>query len=216
MRFLITAGPTREPLDPVRYLTNRSSGKMGYAVAKAAVDAGHEVILVTGPVHLAPVDGASTIAVETAAEMFEAVKANLEIDIAIHTAAVADYRPANMASQKIKKEGDTLTLELERTEDILGSMRNPLGFDGFLVGFAAETENLEENAFSKLRRKVCDLIVANDVSRTDIGFDRDQNEVTLFSKDASTETWSLQSKEEIGKKLVQRVVGEVSIRSRSV
>jgi len=205
VKFLITAGPTREALDPVRYLTNRSSGKMGYAIAEAACRAGHEVTLVSGPVDLSAVEGVETIRVETAAEMYDAVKANLAVDVAIFAAAVADYRPLAVATQKIKKQGELLTLELERTQDILGSMREPFGFRGVLVGFAAETENVVENALSKLRKKGCDLLVANDVSRSDIGFDRDENEVTVFEKSGRSERWQRQSKAEIGAQLIARI-----------
>ena len=189
MRLLITAGPTREPIDPVRYLTNRSSGKMGYALATAARDAGHEVVLISGPVRLAPPEGVEVIPAWTAAEMFAAVGGRIGgCDVAIFAAAVADYTPAEVAEQKIKKTGgDTLTLELVRTRDILGSARGEFEFGGVLVGFAAETENVRDNAIGKMRRKGCDFLVANDVSRKDIGFDGDQNEVVVYAKDG-TET----------------------------
>ena len=147
MHFLITAGPTREPLDPVRYLTNRSSGRMGYALAEAARDAGHEVTLISGPVFLPAPTGIKLVKVETAREMFEAVQTHIaSADVAIFAAAVAIYRPVMKAEQKIKKSAETLTLELERTEDILGSARSVFGFKGCLVGFAAETEKLVEHA----------------------------------------------------------------------
>lgn len=179
MHFLITAGPTREPLDPVRYLSNRSSGKMGYALAAAARAAGHEVTLVSGPTALPAPDGVRLVKVTTAQEMHDAVMAALpSAQIAIFAAAVADYRPIQAAPQKIKKHGETLTLTLERTPDILGSAR-AAGFTSVLVGFAAETENLLEHAKEKLGRKGCDLIVANDVSGTATGFDTDENEITL-------------------------------------
>ncbi|MBK8090617.1 MAG: phosphopantothenoylcysteine decarboxylase [Verrucomicrobiaceae bacterium] len=180
MRILITAGPTREPLDPVRFLSNRSSGRMGYALAEAALAAGHEVVLISGPVSLSPPPGAVLVPVETARQMFEAVAEHISSShIAIMTAAVADYRPKTTAGQKIKKSAESLTLELERTEDILGSARPQFGFRGFLVGFAAETENLLENAREKLARKDCDLIIANDVTQPGIGFDSAENAVTL-------------------------------------
>ncbi len=180
MRFLITAGPTREPLDPVRYLSNRSSGKMGCALASAALEAGHEVVLVSGPVALEPPPGAQITRVETARQMFEAVRDQISgCEAAIFCAAVADYRPVSVAGQKIKKTGERLVLELERTEDILGSARSIFGFRGFLAGFAAETTNLLEHAHDKLRRKGCDLVIANDVSRAGIGFDSAENEVIL-------------------------------------
>jgi phosphopantothenoylcysteine decarboxylase/phosphopantothenate--cysteine ligase len=180
MRVLVTAGPTREPLDPVRYLTNRSSGKMGYAMADAFARSGHSVLLVSGPTALEVPDGVDFLPVETAAEMFDAVQRHIgRMDAAVFAAAVADYRPAEVSDQKIKKTGDTLTLDLVRTADILGSVRGDFGFAGTLVGFAAETRDLEANAKEKLKRKGCDLVVANDVSKPGIGFDSDRNEVLL-------------------------------------
>ena len=180
MKLLITAGPTREAIDPVRFLSNRSSGKMGYALTAAALALGHEVRLVSGPVRLTPPAGAKFIAVESARQMFEAVRESIGgCDIAIFTAAVADYRPANPSAQKLKKSAPSLMLELERTEDILGSARGAFGLTGYLVGFAAETENLLENARAKLAAKGCDLVVANDVSQPGVGFDSEENAVTL-------------------------------------
>lgn len=184
MKILITAGPTREALDPVRFLTNRSSGKMGYAIADAAVHAGHQVLLVSGPTSLDVPAGVDFIPVESAAEMYEVVARYLpKMDAAFFTAAVADFTPAGFSSQKIKKSGEKMILELIKTRDILGSARQMMGFLGFLVGFAAETENVEANARMKLEAKGCDLIVANDVSRSDIGFDSDENEAFLVFKD---------------------------------
>ncbi|MGB6222166.1 phosphopantothenoylcysteine decarboxylase [Haloferula sp.] len=180
MNVLITAGPTREPLDPVRYLTNRSSGKMGYALASAFAEAGHQVLLISGPTKLDIPDGVDLIPVESAAEMFSAVEHHIgRMDTAVFAAAVADYRPASISEQKIKKHGDTLTLELVRNPDILGSARGKFSFTGVLVGFAAETENLETNAREKLHRKGCDLVIANDVSQPGIGFDSDRNQILL-------------------------------------
>ncbi len=184
MKILITAGPTREAIDPVRYLTNRSSGKMGYALAAATLRKGHEVLLISGPTCLDVPDGADFLPVESAAELFDAVQHWIgRMDVAIFAAAVADYRPANVPDQKIKKTGETMTIELVRNPDVLGSTRSEFGFTGTLVGFAAETENLESNARDKLTRKGCDLIVANDVSRNDIGFDSNENEVLLVYPD---------------------------------
>ena len=184
MKILITAGPTREAIDPVRYLTNRSSGKMGYALAAAAVRKGHEVLLISGPTCLDVPEGADFLPFESAAEMFDAVRHWVgRMDLAIFAAAVADYRPANVPDQKIKKTSETMTIELVRNPDVLGSTRSEFGFTGTLVGFAAETENLETNARDKLTRKGCDLIVANDVSRSDIGFDANENEVLLIYPD---------------------------------
>ena len=184
--FLITAGPTHEPLDPVRYLTNRSSGKMGYALAGAAAHEGHRVTLISGPCALEVPLGVDFLPVETAAEMYDAVSRYIgKSQIAIFAAAVADYRPVSVPDQKIKKIGDTLTLELIKNPDILGSAREVFGYRGTLIGFAAETENVEENARGKLQRKGCDFVVANDVSREDIGFDSSQNEVSIVYADHS-------------------------------
>jgi len=206
MRFLITAGPTREPIDPVRYLSNRSSGKMGYALAAAALAKGHEVLLISGPVAIPAPDGATLVRVETAQEMYHAVAdAIVNADAAIFCAAVADYRIAEVAEEKIKKTGETLNLTLVKNPDILGSARSVFGFEGLLVGFAAETEKLAEHALDKLRRKDCDLLVANDVSRTDIAFDRDENEVELFYRDGRHETLAQASKAAIAADLVGRV-----------
>lgn len=208
MRFLITAGPTREPIDPVRYLSNRSSGKMGYALAAAALAKGHEVVLVSGPVSIPAPHGATVVRVETAQEMYDAVAERIgEAEVAIFCAAVADYRVAEVAGEKIKKTGETLTLTLIKNPDILGSARSVFGFTGLLVGFAAETEKLAEHALGKLRRKGCDLLVANDVSRRDIAFDRHENEVELFYRDGRHETLARASKGEIAERLVARVEG---------
>ena len=180
MKFLITAGPTREALDPVRYLTNRSSGRMGYALAGAARHEGHEVLLISGPTTLDVPAGVDFVQVESAQQMYEAVRDLIGgVDVAILCAAVADYRPVAMAEQKIKKNADRMTIELERTPDILGSMRSTFGFTGKLIGFAAETQDVEAYAREKLHRKQCDMIVANDVSRSDIGFDSRENGVML-------------------------------------
>jgi phosphopantothenoylcysteine decarboxylase/phosphopantothenate--cysteine ligase len=187
VKFLITAGPTREPIDPVRFLSNRSSGKMGFTLAGTAARAGHQVVLIAGPVNLATPDGVERIDVVTADEMYQAVAARIEdTDCAIMAAAVADYRPAEIAEQKIKKADETLELRLVRTTDILGSARSPMGFTGLLVGFAAETQDLEANAAAKLEKKGCDLIVANDVSKPGIGFDSDENEVVILQRGAAS------------------------------
>lgn len=208
MRFLITAGPTREPIDPVRYLSNRSSGKMGYALAAAALARGHGVALISGPVAIPAPPRAELVAVETAEEMYDAVAAAIgQADVAVFCAAVADYRVAEAAGEKIKKTGETLTLTLVRNPDILGSARTVFGFKGILVGFAAETEQLAEHALDKLHRKGCDLLVANDVSRSDIAFDRDENEVLVFDRAGGRELLSRAPKEEIAAALVERIEG---------
>jgi len=210
MKILITAGPTREAIDPVRYISNRSSGKMGFAIAAAAVDRGHEVILVTGPVRLTPPPVAECVPVQSAEEMYEAVSERIEdVDAAIFCAAVSDYRVAKVEDQKIKKMGNCLTLELEETKDILGSARKIFGFNGILIGFAAETENIETNAREKLERKGCDILVANDVSRQDIGFDQENNEVRLFFKDGrNSMEIALQSKRAIGERIIELIEKE--------
>ncbi len=184
MTILITAGPTREPIDPVRYLSNRSSGKMGYTLADVAAGHDHRVILISGPTDLDVPDSVDFIPVETAEEMYQAVKKYIsKVDIAIFAAAVADYTLENVADQKIKKSDDRMTLTLVPTKDILGSAREAFSFDGMLIGFAAETENVLQNARKKLIKKSCDFVVANDVSRSDIGFGSDENEVTFVFKD---------------------------------
>ena len=184
MRFLITAGPTREPIDPVRYISNRSSGKMGYAIAEAALEAGHDVTLISGPVFIETPHNAKLISVSTSDEMFEAVHRHADkSDICVLCAAVADYKPANVSSTKIKKRGAKFSLELVLTRDILGSLGQRQDREFVLVGFAAETDNLEENAANKLRAKNCDIIVANDVSSTDSGMECDVNEVTILFRD---------------------------------
>lgn len=206
MRILITAGPTREAIDPVRFLSNRSSGKMGYAIAEAAASAGHEVFLISGPVALPPFKAGQVVAVETAQEMYDAVRARIEtVDAAIFCAAVADYTPASPAEEKLKKSDGTMILELVRTKDILGSVRSEFKFPGILVGFAAETNDLELHAIEKLRRKGCDLLVGNDVSRADIGFGSDTNEVVFFFAGGRTETLSRRPKSEIAKEIIEAV-----------
>ena len=178
---LITAGPTREKIDPVRYLTNRSSGTMGYALAEAALRRGARVLLVTGPTVLTPPGAAEVTQVETAEEMRSAVLKLLpQATIVIKTAAVADYRPKSAASQKIKRSGP-MSLELEPTGDILGEIAKQKQSQ-LVIGFAAETENVLENARKKLAKKSLDAIVVNDVSREGVGFDSDRNAVTIITQ----------------------------------
>lgn len=211
MRYLITAGPTREPIDPVRYLGNRSSGKMGYALAEAALAAGHQVILITGPTSLAPPDRAEVTHVETAREMYEAVSTRIgEIEVAIFCAAVSDYRVAETSLKKMKKTGDPLTLPLVENPDILGSARDHMGFQGFLVGFAAETDRVIENARQKLQRKQCDMLVANDVSQPGIGFEADQNEIAILTASGGNEILSKTSKTELARQLIERIDRQVA------
>jgi len=206
VNILVTAGPTREPLDPVRFISNRSSGKMGYELAAAFARADHTVLLVSGPTALDVPDGIDFLPVETAAEMHAAVSHHIgRMDIAIFAAAVADYTPAAIAPQKLKKSADTITLELVKTPDILGSARTVFGFTGTLVGFAAETENLEAHARGKLTRKGCDLVVANDVSKPGIGFDSNHNEVLLVYPNHN-EALPLASKHDLAHQLVQAIL----------
>ena len=206
VNILVTAGPTREPLDPVRFLTNRSSGKMGYELAAAFAHAGNQVLLISGPTALDIPEGVDFLPVETAADMHEAVSNYIgKMEIAIFAAAVADYTPAVVAPGKIKKSADSLTLELIKTKDILGSARSVFGYQGTLVGFAAETENLESNARSKLSRKGCDLVIANDVSKPGIGFDSDHNEVLLVYP-GHTESLPLTTKHDLAHQLVQAIL----------
>ncbi|MGD7652054.1 MAG: phosphopantothenoylcysteine decarboxylase [Verrucomicrobiales bacterium] len=205
MKILVTAGPTREPIDPVRFLTNRSSGKMGYELAAAFAHAGHSVLLISGPTALDVPDGVDYMPVETAEDMHRAVSHHIgRMEVAVFAAAVADYAPKELAPEKIKKTGETMTLELVRTPDILGSARGAMGFEGTLVGFAAETQNLVENAKDKLERKGCDLVIANDVSKPGIGFDSDHNEVLLVFAD-HTEPLPLGSKHDLAHTLVRRI-----------
>jgi phosphopantothenoylcysteine decarboxylase / phosphopantothenate---cysteine ligase len=181
---LITAGPTREPIDPVRYVGNRSSGKMGYAIAEAALRRGARVILISGPTNLNPPSAAEVVNVQTAQEMRDAVLARApEASIIIKAAAVADYRPKNAADQKIKRQaGASLPLELEGTADILAELGKSKSSKQILIGFAAETENVLENARKKLLTKLLDAIVVNDVSQPGIGFDSERNAVTIITQ----------------------------------
>lgn len=179
---VITAGPTREAIDPVRYISNHSSGKMGFALASAAIDAGAKVTLIAGPVNLATPDRVHRIDVNSATEMYTAsIDCAQTADIFIASAAVADYRPADVAKQKIKKSGDQIQLILIKNPDIVAAVCQ-LEPKPFTVGFAAETENMEHHAADKLQRKNLDMIIANDVSNQRIGFNSDNNAVTIISK----------------------------------
>jgi phosphopantothenoylcysteine decarboxylase/phosphopantothenate--cysteine ligase len=180
LRVMVTAGPTREPIDPVRYLSNRSSGKMGYAVAAAAAEAGAQVVLVSGPVVLPAPPGVERVMVETAEEMRQAVMARVSAcDVFVGAAAVADYRPARPAAHKIKRKAEPLQLGLEPTPDVLGEVAR-LAPRPFTVGFAAETDDLEENALRKLRTRALDLIAANWVGREGVGFEAEENALEVF------------------------------------
>lgn len=205
MRFLITAGPTREAIDPVRYLSNRSSGKMGYAVAEAAVKQGHDVTLISGPVHLNPPEGCEVVSVTTAEEMFHAVMAHINfVDVAILVAAVADFRPAEYASEKIKKDSGPPVIHLVPTKDILAELGRVEDRKFLLIGFAAETQDVENNAIQKLERKRCDLIVGNDVSLADKGFESDRNAVIYVAPHGIIGKSGERTKHEIAQQLVEK------------
>lgn len=201
--YLVSAGPTSEPFDPVRFLTNRSSGKMGYRLAEAARERGARVILVSGPTAESEPQGVEVVHVTTAADMKGAVLSHLEsADVILMAAAVADYRPEYYESSKIKKGAEPLELKLVRTDDILLEIGRQKRQDQTVVGFAAETEDLEERARRKLETKNLDLVVANDVS---VGFEADTNEVVLIGRDGSRELVPLMSKRNIAEKILDRI-----------
>jgi phosphopantothenoylcysteine decarboxylase/phosphopantothenate--cysteine ligase len=202
MNILVTAGPTREPLDPVRFISNRSSGKMGYAVARAAAARNHKVVLVSGTVALKPPVKTRLINVVTSDEMLDAVRKNIAwCDALVMTAAVADWRPRQRSRRKLKKGRRTLTLELVQTVDILASLAKQKGRRLF-VGFAAETGNPVPEAKKKLAAKKLDMIVANDVSRSDAGFEVDTNKVTFITSGGKTVDLPLMSKKAIAGKII--------------
>ena len=207
IKVLVTAAGTYEPIDPVRYIGNRSSGKMGYAIAEAAKKRGAEVILVSGPSALTPPDGVEFIGVESAAEMRDAVMEHFsEADMVIKAAAVADYRVRNASDQKIKKNDEELTLVLEKNPDILKELGEKKRTGQILVGFAAETQNLLEYAKAKLEKKNLDMIVANDVSRKDAGFNTDTNVVKLLYRNGTIEELPIMTKHKLADELLNRVL----------
>ncbi len=207
IKVLVTAAGTYEPIDPVRYIGNRSSGKMGYAIAEAAKKRGAEVILVSGPSALTPPDGVEYIGVESAAEMRDAVMEHFsEADMVIKAAAVADYRVRNVSDQKIKKNDEELTLVLEKNPDILKELGEKKRAGQILVGFAAETQNLLEYAKAKLEKKNLDMIVANDVSRKDAGFNTDTNVVKLLYRNGAIEELPIMTKHKLADELLNRVL----------
>ena len=211
VRVLVTAGATREKIDPVRYITNHSTGKMGYAIARAAMMRGAQVTLVSGKTQLQPPMGVCVINIESAAEMAEAVKGCAGVqDIVIKAAAVADYRPKYAADEKVKKKDDemSLELELERTEDILGYLGNHKKEGQFLCGFAMETENMLENSRKKLEKKNLDLIVANNLKQAGAGFGTDTNIVTLISA-SDTVQLPMMRKEEVADKLLSYIISKM-------
>ena len=205
MRFVVTAGPTREAIDPVRFISNRSSGKMGYAIAEAALAAGHDVTLISGPTNVAPPAGTQLVSITTSDELYKAVhRAVRASDVLVMCAAVSDYKPAAPAKRKTKKRKAPLALKLIPTSDVLASL--PKENRRYLVvGFAAETHDLEINAQKKLRRKNCDLIVANDVSGNESGMESDENEVVFFFRNGESKKISRTSKKNIARELVKIV-----------
>lgn len=203
-RALVTSGPTHEPIDPVRYIANRASGKQGHAIAAALAAAGCDVTLVTGPTQLPDLAGVTTIQVETAVQMLQACQQSLPVEIAVCAAAVADWRVADAADQKLKKGQTAAQLALVENPDILASLSQPSATRPKLViGFAAETENLLDHARAKLKRKGCDWLVANQVGEG-VGFGVDQNQVYLLRGDA-VESWPLMDKDQVARKLVEEI-----------
>lgn len=209
-KVLVTAGPTQEKLDPVRYISNHSTGKMGYAIAKAAMRRGAEVTLVTGKTGLTPPIEVEVVGITSAAEMAEAVKKRADAqDIIIKAAAVADYRPRYTAAEKIKKkDGDDMCIALERTEDILGFLGAHKKEGQFLCGFSMETENMEENSREKLKKKNLDLIIANNLKQEGAGFGTDTNIVTLLSE-TDTVKLPMMSKEEVADRLLDHILKHI-------
>jgi phosphopantothenoylcysteine decarboxylase/phosphopantothenate--cysteine ligase len=206
-RFLITVGATREEIDPVRFISNRSSGKMGFALAEAALNRGAAVTVVTGVTTVDPPAGVRVVRALSAEEMLKAVASEAgKASVFIGAAAIADYRPAQRAQQKIKKSNELITLSLERTPDVLSQVAASRANGMLVVGFAAETENVIENAKAKLRSKKLDAIVANDVSREDSGFDSATNKVTIITKSDSVEL-PVMSKSEAADKILDVIVG---------
>ena len=209
MKFVVTAGPTREPLDPVRFISNRSSGKMGYAIAEAALADGHNVTLISGPVCIAPPPSAHYVQITTSDELHDALrKATGDCDVLVMCAAVADYKPVNFTARKNEKQREKLSLELKPTTDLLTSVASG-GGNFFVVGFAAETHDVEEHAKRKLRAKNCDMMVANDVSRSDSGMESDENEVVIFTRNGELQRIARAQKKIIARELVKKICVEV-------
>ena len=204
---LITAGPTHEPIDPVRFIGNRSSGKMGVAIAEELSASGAQVTLVCGPSNVKSSNSISRVNVQTAQEMFdEVMRLQQNCDILIMSAAVADYRPKLVAGQKIKKKEQTLSIELEPTQDILASLGKVKRENQVLVGFALETENGEENAKLKLNKKNCDLLVLNSLQDAGAGFGHDTNKVSILDRHNNIATFELKSKAAVAKDILQAII----------
>ncbi|MBI5996880.1 bifunctional phosphopantothenoylcysteine decarboxylase/phosphopantothenate--cysteine ligase CoaBC [Clostridium perfringens] len=206
-KVVVTAGPTMVPIDPVRILTNRSSGKMGYSIAEEARDRGAEVVLISGPTSLRKPNGIKVIDIKTNEDMFNAIKNEFEdADIVIKSAAVADYKAKNYSNEKIKKTGDDLNLIFERDRDILKTLGD-MKENQILVGFAAESSNLKENAKGKLEKKNLDYIIANDISKPETGFASDENKVTIISKSGEEVSLEKMSKREVAKNIFDIIKG---------
>ena len=206
-KVVVTAGPTMVPIDPVRILTNRSSGKMGYSIAEEARDRGAEVVLISGPTSLRKPNGIKVIDIKTNEDMFNAIKNEFkDADIVIKSAAVADYKAKNYSNEKIKKTGDDLNLIFERDRDILKTLGD-MKKNQILVGFAAESSNVVENAKGKLERKTLDYIVANDISKPETGFASDENKVTIISKSGEEVSLEKMSKREVAKNIFDIIKG---------
>jgi phosphopantothenoylcysteine decarboxylase/phosphopantothenate--cysteine ligase len=210
-KVLITAGPTQEAIDPVRFISNHSTGKMGYALASEAASLGAEVTLVSGPTSLPDPAHVNCIRVKSAQQMYDATHAHLEEqDIMIMSAAVGDYRPEEVAQEKIKKKGDEMVLTLVRTQDILKSVGAVKRADQFLVGFALETENEEANALGKLRKKNLDMIVLNSLRNKGAGFAHDTNQVSLIDKNEQIERFHLKDKSQVAVDIFQKILKSIS------
>ena len=210
LKAIVTSGPTNEYIDPVRFITNKSSGKQGYEIAKSLSNKGFDTTLISGPTNLKINDNINLINVETAEEMFRATLNNLPADVAIFSAAVGDYKVKNAFKEKIKKK-DNLNLELEKNVDILNYISNHNSLRPKLViGFAAETNNLEKYANEKLNEKNCDWIIANDVSNKKIGFNSDFNEVSIFYKNDNFEKLKYKPKSEISDEIVDRIINHLN------
>jgi len=210
LKALVTAGPTKEYIDPIRFITNKSSGKQGYEIAKSLSRNGYQTTLISGPTNLKIHDEIKLIKVETTEQMFKETQKNLPVDVAIFSAAVADFKVAEKHNVKIKKK-DELNIKLEKNVDILSYISNHNSMRPKLViGFAAETNNLEDNAIEKLKNKNCDMIIANDVSNKSIGFDSDFNEVTIFYKNNKKEKLFAKNKSLISEEIVERVNNQLN------
>jgi len=209
-KALVTAGPTQEYIDPVRFISNKSSGKQGYEIARSLVENGFDTTLISGPTNLNPIKGTNLIKVKSADEMLEATLNNLPTDIAIFSAAVADFKVKNKEKEKIKKNKIS-ELSLERNTDILGHVSNHNSLrPKLVVGFAAETNSLKNNSLKKLSEKNCDWIIANDISKNDIGFESDFNKVSIFYKNNSEENLPKMRKSSLANEIVNRIISQLN------